>query len=264
MRNRVLAALLGLAIATAPSAVLLLGSVAGAPEGTSVHEAAPGQTWKPKTTPSPLRQSDIPPAKRELLADALQALPTRCQPVLKNIYVKTSKEVERGMAGAESMVLNGDIDDVQLRAVFIHEFGHITDLGCLTGNESSGKSAFKDGSKPVYNDDPSVAFYAISWKNEKAKRSGVSKADFVSGYASWDPFEEFAETYAYYVLQYDAFVARAQKNDALRQKLAWMEANVFNGYERPAEGKASAKGGPPWDVTLLPYAWRPLTVAMAR
>lgn len=264
MRNRVLAALLGLAIATAPSAVLLHGSVAGEHSGTSAHGAAPGQAWKPTIIPAPLRQKDIPADKRTLLADAMASLPADCQWALKNLYVKTRKEVERGMAGSESMILNGDIDDVQLRAVFIHEYGHITDLGCLRGTKESGASAFKDGPQTIYNDDPSVGFYAISWKNEKSKRAGIGKEDFVSGYASWNPFEDFAETYAYYVLQEDAFRARAEKNDILRRKLAWMEENVFRDYQHSAYGKTNGKEKQPWDVTLLPYDWHSGAVAMER
>ncbi len=264
MFNRVPAALLGVAIVTATSAVLLRQSVAGAQSGTSVHEAAPDKAWKPKFTPTPLRQADIPVRQRDLLADALQALPADCQWSLKNIYVKTRKEIERGMAGSESIILNGDVSDDELRAVFIHEFGHITDLGCLRGSEAAGASAFKDGSHAIYNDDPSIGFYAISWKDATTKRQGARKEDFISGYASWDPFEEFAETFAYYVLQQDAFRARAKKNDVLRRKLEWFEANVFRNYDPPANGRTTGKEKQPWDVTLLPYDWQPVTVALGR
>jgi len=155
------------------------------------------------------------------------------------------------------MILSGNVPDAEFRALFVHEFGHLTDLGCLTGTSNSASSAFQDGKEIIYQNDPSVEFYSISWLNKDTKRHGAKEADFVSGYASWDPFEDFAESFIYYVLQRDAFRERAQSNTALARKLQWLETNIFTEPLHIATSKSPWTGKVPWDITKLAYEWHP-------
>ncbi|PIR48284.1 hypothetical protein COU80_04920 [Candidatus Peregrinibacteria bacterium CG10_big_fil_rev_8_21_14_0_10_55_24] len=199
--------------------------------------------------------TDIRAHHQEIANEVLRALPTQCLSALKRLYVRYDNPDQRGLAGKNSIILDGSVPDSEFRALLIHEFGHITDLGCLTGANASAPSGFRDGTETIYANDPSVGFYQISWTSSRTKVSGTQDEDFVSGYASWDPFEDFAETFAYYVLQRDAFAMRAEENTALAEKFAWMETHIFQQDTAVATGTHRWTGTVPWDVTKLGYAW---------
>lgn len=211
--------------------------------------------------PAALDHDDIPDAYQNLWSDTLRSLPPDCQAHLRDVFVQFHKPNQRGLASAEAIILYAGFDLArayerdEARALFVHEFGHITDLGCLTGR-SPEASAFVDGTEMIPVDDPSVGFYAISWLNSDSRQPGSRGADFASGYAAADPFEDFAETYAYFALQEPAFAARALENPILAQKYLWMKQNVFASGAPNALGLSAWDGATvPWDVTLLPYAW---------
>lgn len=160
------------------------------------------------------------------------------------------------------MVLAGHVPDSEFRALFIHEFGHITDLGCLEGRKSSGPSGFQDGDEIIFRDDPSVSFYHISWVDEFTQKKEARPEDFVSGYARKDAFEDFAESYAYYVLQRAAFEERAKENRAVAMKLTFLKTHIFRSHLYIAEGHHVWDGNTiPWDVTKLPYEMRRRSLA---
>jgi hypothetical protein len=115
--------------------------------------------------------------------------------------------------------------------VLVHELGHIMDTGVLKGNFWTGESEFHDGKNAIYNDDPSLDFYRISFQDEKKLNKGVSGIDFVTGYAMTDPFEDFAETYNYYLLHGESFRELAKHNQSLAQKYDFMKEKVFAGKE---------------------------------
>jgi hypothetical protein len=221
-------------------------------ENEPLHAASPAKPWK--SIFPVLNAADIEERHRQIAEEALLAMPEQCRWALKNFFVRYDGSVERALGGKSTIILNGTVPDEEFRALFIHEFGHVTDLGCIRGTPGSAASAFHDGPDVMTADDPSVDFYAISWATEKKKRKGSRATDFVSGYAAWDAHEDFAETFAYYVLQREAFRARAERNTALAKKFQWMEENVFGDAAAVAQGEAPITGIP-WDVTLLPYTW---------
>lgn len=197
---------------------------------------------------------DIRTDHQILLSSAIRALPEQCQTSLEHLYVRYDRPKERGLAGKGTIVLNGNVRNAELRALFIHEFGHIVDLGCLTGTPDSGQSLFHDGPEPMFRNDRSLSFYRISWVQETKQKPGNSPEDFVSGYAAKDSFEDFAETFAYAALQPEAFTMRAQGNSALRKKYLWMQENVFQNAKTIASG-TPWNGRLPWDVTKIRYTW---------
>jgi len=219
-----------------------------------VHEAPRQSTAR--STFAALNHPDIRPEHRQLIDETLRALPSGCRWALKNFYVRYDGSVSRALGGSESIILNGNVSDNELRALFIHEFGHITALGCFVGDPQSGPSGFRDGKRIIDADNPGVEFYQISWTSENVQRRGTRTKDFVSGYAAWDIHEDFAETFAYRALHHEAFIERAKTNDALRKKLAWMDTHVFTDDTPMATGLAPWTGKIPWDVTLLPYDWK--------
>lgn len=229
------------------------------------HVAVQNTIEKPAAAVSPkprmiavIAAADIRQDHKEIANEALMALPSQCRNTLKNFYVKYKKQKHRGLAGRSVLILDGTVPDAEFRALFVHESGHNWDLGCLRGTEDSGKSSFSDGEEAIYKNDPSVGFYQISWITSSVQRSNANPEDFVSGYASYNIFEDFAESFAYFVLQNEVFAARAQENSAIAAKYIWFRDNLFNGQiPQIASGKSVYKGKAPWDVTKLNYTWQP-------
>ena len=192
----------------------------------------------------------------KLLLTLFQKFPESFTTSLENMTLKTSTEGPRGLAGASTMILRvTDISKSELVGVAIHELGHVVDLGHLKGTLTASASNFMDGSTAVPSNDPSSEFYAISWKSAKEK-NGARAEDFVSGYAASDPFEDFAETFNYYVLHGDEFLSLTKGNGALGKKYTFMKDKVFGGEEF-LKGSSQKKYTTyrPWDTTVLAYDW---------
>ena len=203
-----------------------------------------------------IAQADAEDRHKQIANEVLMALPAKCRDTLKNFYVKYEKQKHRGLAGKSVLILDGTVPDEEFLALFVHESGHNWDLGCLQGTQDAGKSSFSDGDEPIYKDDPSLGFYQISWITSSVQRSNSNPEDFVSGYASYDIFEDFAESFAYFVLQNEVFAARAQTNATIAKKYAWFRDVLFDGQvPQIATGKSIYKGKAPWDVTKLKFVW---------
>lgn len=240
-------------VSLAISLAILAGSIGPGSRNASPHSHAAASS--PQVILPVVNHPDIQPAHQILLSSTLSALPEQCRMSLRNLYVRYDHPNQRGLAGKETVILNGNVRDAELRALFIHEFGHITDLGCIAGTPDSGQSTFHDGSEPIFHNDPSVSFYQISWERETTRKPESSPEDFVSGYATKDAFEDFAETFAYFVLQPEAFQARAQGNGRLQKKWLWMATHVFQNHRNLASGKPW-NGILPWDVTKIAFIWK--------
>lgn len=203
-----------------------------------------------------LNQKDILPRHRILADRVLRALPSSCKDNLKNFYVNYEKNPEnRGLGGESTMIVTGNVPDDEFMALIIHECGHITDLGGLRGTDRKQPTAFFDGTMSIYGDDRSVAFYSISWLTPHMMQPNMDDSDFVSGYGKTDPFEDFAESFAYYALQQREFGKLAEKNAILKAKYDFMEQVVFGEVPTLASGKHVRGKRAPWDVTKLPYVW---------
>ncbi len=203
--------------------------------------------------------SDAKRNHKRIVNEVLHMLPAQCRDTLQNFYVKYEKQEHRGLAGKSVMILDGTVKkDAEFRALFVHETGHNWDLGCFAGTADSGKSAFSDGDEPIYKNDPSLGFYQISWITSEAQRSDSHPEDFVSGYASYNIFEDIAESFAYFVLHNEAFAKRAETNKVIAKKYAWFLNTVFGGnVPQIATGNSPFEGKVPWDITKLAYVWHP-------
>lgn len=162
---------------------------------------------------------------------------------------------DRGLAGRGVILLSGTVPDKEFIGLLLHEgLGHYRDITCMTGSIASGESEFRDGDDAIYNDDPSVSFYRISWKNEKIKKPAALRSDFVTGYSfEGDNFEDLAESVTYFMTQESAFRLRAAKNPVLAEKLAWLEKHMPK-QSAFAEGK-EWDGKIAWDATKLAFVW---------
>ncbi len=201
-------------------------------------------------------QSDILPRHRKLADKVLRALPSKCRDSLASFYVTYDKKAaNRGLGGESVIIVSGTVSDQEFMALVVHECGHVVDIGGLRGTLSGDRTSFYDGNTPIYGDDLSLAFYQISWITPTINQPGSTDADFVSGYAMTDPFEDFAETFAYYALQPKEFKRIAAKNPVLKAKYDFMVNVVFAGDQPVAVGKYTRGRSAPWDVTKLPYVW---------
>jgi len=180
--------------------------------------------------------SEIVPSKtleycESLVYRTLKSLPERSVKHLKHLTLYFADKGRRGLGGGDTVILRcQNVSDDELVSVLVHEMGHVTDTGVLVGHTSKGRSEFNDGVNPVYNDDPSLGFYRISFINEKSLKKDASSLDFVSGYAMTDPFEDFAESYNFYILHGPTFREMAKYNDVLRQKYDFLKGVALDGF----------------------------------
>lgn len=192
--------------------------------------------------------------KTNQIETALKNMPQEHVDSVKNIILDYDTAAHRGMGGNSMIILRGvNMSTEEMVGVLIHELGHNVDYGFLKPEDENKKSTFTDGQLPIYESDPSLDFYRISWlSNDKLKRAATNM-DFVSGYAMSDPFEDFAETYVYYVLHNKDFKVRASTSEALYAKYRFMKYQVFNGQEFDTGDGIVKDNQRPWDITVLTY-----------
>ena len=89
-------------------------------------------------------------------------------------------------------------------SVAIHEFWHYLDLYLLK------KNVFKDLSDK---------FYSISWEETNIIKAASKTQDFVSWYAMTNMYEDFAESFNFYVLHNLEFQKRAWKSEKLLENM---------------------------------------------
>ncbi|MBN1494754.1 hypothetical protein JW911_03400 [Candidatus Peregrinibacteria bacterium] len=168
---------------------------------------------------------------KALVFKTLASVPSSHSANVKNLTLYFA-DGRRGLGGGSTVILRcSNIADNELISVLVHEIGHTVDTGKHTGTLSAGKSEFMDGPNPVYNDDISLRFYRISWKNESTLKNDAKILDFVTGYAKTDPFEDFAETYNFYLLHGAQFKELAKYNVQLKRKYLYMKYYIFAGKE---------------------------------
>lgn len=215
--------------------------------GITLH---PGNDYKPESNGSPRSLNHC----KSLVYRTLKSLPPEPVKKLKHLTLYFADTGRRGLGGGNTIILRcQNVTDEELVGVLVHEMGHIMDTGTMEGTPSAGKSSFKDGSKPIYNNDPSLDFYRLSWSTDTSMKLNATKYDFVSGYAMTDPFEDFSESYAYYVLHGNEFRKLVQENEILQKKYEFLKNRVFDGKEYFNGNDEVEAEKRHFDVTVLPY-----------
>lgn len=130
------------------------------------------------------------------------------------------------------------LTDSEFLAVLIHEFWHYYDIYSLQW------SAFWDRSQE---------FYDISWKSVTTIEPGLWKEDFVSGYSMTNQYEDFAETYLYFILHNEDFAFKSLGNVSLQKKYDFMRnylglPNDFTLSSFSTQDPESYY----WDITKIP------------
>lgn len=109
-----------------------------------------------------------------------------------------------------------DISVNEFLSVSIHEFWHFLDLYILEKKVSTDISDF---------------FYDISWINTTTIISWLEQKDFVSWYSMTNKYEDFAESFTYYVLHNSDFYEKTQDSDILKKKYDFFSRYVFKNDE---------------------------------
>lgn len=191
---------------------------------------------------------------KEQIKTALNKLPAEHADTVEDIVLDYNPSAHRGLGGNNLIILRGvGMDTKELIGVLVHETAHNVDYDYLIAKKEEEKSEFKDGSQPLYITDPSVDFYRISWGDDTTLKKTANNLDFVSGYAMTDPFEDFAETYTYYVLHNEDFKALTASSPDIYAKYRFMKYRVFNGTEFSTGDGEVKQNNRPWDTTILSY-----------
>ena len=101
-------------------------------------------------------------------------------------------------------------------SVWIHEFWHYIDLYFLK------KEVFTDLSDYFYN---------ISWDKVKIMKAWQVNTDFVSGYAMTNKYEDFAESFVYFILHNDDFDEKSKNSIMLKAKYDFFTKYLFRDNE---------------------------------
>jgi|GEM_PF-289238 hypothetical protein len=187
--------------------------------------------------------------------DAYRVFPAAHRSELKRLMFLWTANTQRGLGGDGAIHLKcNDISDEELTSVFVHEMGHIVDTGVLGGHSAAGMSAYVDPRSSVFKDDPSIDFYSVSWRSAKAVHKGSTANDFVTIYGMSNPFEDFAETYNFYLLHGSQFKFMASSNKRLGAKYDYMKRRIFDGKEFANNDFKLNSKRRNYDSTLLPFS----------
>lgn len=202
-----------------------------------------------------LDDAGIRQSQRADAEEVLNLFPESCLEHLRTFVVSYDGSLQRrGYAGKTTVMVDGTVKEFQ--AVLLHEMSHFWDLSaCLSGTPNSAPSPFTDAGETFPLSDPSVDFYRISWTASNVRRAESKDADFFSGYAASDTFEDLAESVTYVLLQPETARARALSNPILQRKYDWvMRTFPQTGF---ATGTPHWDGKTiPWDATRIAYTWK--------
>lgn len=192
---------------------------------------------------------------QQLATSAYFGLPFHHQTALRKLVLVWSSRMGRGLGGGDTIYLRcNNVSDHEMVSVFVHEMGHIVDTGLVQGTPAAGASIFEDSRIALFNDDPSLEFYGINWSNAKKKITDSSRLDFVSGYAQTDSFEDFAESYIFYLLHGQQFLEIVQQNDRLKRKYEFLRDKIFSGVTFENDYRKPKINNRSFDTTLLPFS----------
>lgn len=154
------------------------------------------------------------------------------------IVVDGDRVSPRGQMSNESVTLSGKIASLsEMAKVLVHELGHMVDIYVLRQRSLSA--------------DPSKIFYAFSWSEPTVIKTGISTTSFVSGYAATNQYEDFAESFAFYVFHNRAFQERASKNTILQKKYDFLHTYVFGDAFQDTAYEKDVIPSKLWDVTKI-------------
>ena len=156
-----------------------------------------------------------------------------------SIIIDSNMSEPRGKLSGKELSISPNIKtDSEFIKVLVHEMGHVIDIHYLV------ESRFQK--------DPSEEFYDISWLDYEHKKKGATLGDFVSGYALSNKYEDFAESFAFFVFHNSDFVRLAEANTVLQEKYDFFANRVFQNAEFSGTSfETDAISAYNWDITKI-------------
>ncbi len=131
--------------------------------------------------------------------------------------------------------------DSEFTKLFVHELAHYIDIYIFFVAKNRA--------------DISDEFYAISWQKPTVKRAKEWTMDFVSGYAQSNQYEDFAESFVFYVFHNATFADRALRSESLRQKYLFIANSIFpRGYFQGTDFSIGTVPSYVWDTTKISFS----------
>lgn len=153
------------------------------------------------------------------------------------------KEKIRGKFYNNTIQMYGisELNTQEILSVFIHELWHYFDIIYLE-------------KQVLY--DVSDLFYTLSWSDINIMKAGGEKKDFVSGYAMTNKYEDFAESFLYYILFNDDFRQKAVESEILQKKYDFFSRKIFRNDEfKKTNFRLTDKIEPYyWDTTKIIFS----------
>lgn len=159
-----------------------------------------------------------------------------------SIILDTAQIEPRGKMKGKQITLSSSVQkDSEFIQLFIHEIAHYVDM--YTFIKTSRRT------------DASDIFYAISWQNKNTKKPNEILDNFISGYAASNQYEDFAESFTFFMFHNSDFAYRAMKNESLRQKYLFFTEYVFpDGNFSGTDFRIGNIPGYFWDTTKIPIS----------
>lgn len=133
------------------------------------------------------------------------------------------------------------VRDTEFIKLFVHELAHYIDLYSFVPDKNKY--------------DISDSFYYISWEKPSVKRAREWTMDFVSGYAGSNQYEDFAESFVFYIFHNATFADRALRSESLRQKYLFFSHFIFpRGEFQWTDFSIGVVPSYLWDTTKIPFS----------
>lgn len=154
------------------------------------------------------------------------------------LTIDAIKSEPRWQVIGKKLIISTKIGDLwESIKVFVHELGHIVDLHFLPD---------------LWDYDPSENFYNISWLSYNVKKKDTKLVDFVTWYALTNKYEDFAESFAFFVFHNEEFKKRTKSNYVVAQKYDFFRKYVFINEEFKNTGFTINEIKPyNWDSTKI-------------
>ncbi len=153
-------------------------------------------------------------SRKKLIQEVLDTSVMTFQYSALSILIDANQVEPRGKMQWHTITLSATVaKESEFLKLLVHELGHYVDIYFLVASSIGW--------------DTSNRFYDISWIDVSTKKSNETLPSFVSGYASSNRYEDFAESFVFYIFHNREFADRAMKNDSLRQKYLFFSENIF-------------------------------------
>ena len=149
----------------------------------------------------------------------------------------------RWQVTGNKLTLSANINNLsEAVKVLVHEMGHIVDLHYLPN---------------FWDYDPSENFYNVSWASYNVKRKWSKISDFVSWYALTNKYEDFAESFAFFIFHNEDFQRLALKNIFISRKYNFFKKYVFMNSEfSNTSFETNQIATYNWDTTKIPINFK--------